>query len=135
MASTGRVGDLRLRLPQPVLPYNGTINATVFGNQCIQQTFPNVTLPSDVPAAAGQYLAAFLQTADVPQSEDCTRYTGSSFCGNGRSYATGLNLNVVVPANATTESKLPVAIVSTTLVAQWVFRGLTADYVQVDLWR
>ncbi|TBU55940.1 carotenoid ester lipase [Dichomitus squalens] len=86
-------GNLRLRLPQPVLPYNGTINATVFGNQCIQQTFPDVTLPSDVPAAAGQYLAAFLQPADVPQSEDC------------------LNLNVIVPANATTQSRLPVAVV------------------------
>ena len=130
-----RVGDLRLRLPQPVLPYNGIVNATVFGNQCIQQTFPNVTLPSDVPAAAGQYLAAFLHTADVPQSEDCTQCAGSSFYGNGRSCATGLNLNVVVPANATAESKLPVAIVSITLVAQWVFRGLTADSVQVDLWR
>ncbi|EJF57054.1 carotenoid ester lipase [Dichomitus squalens LYAD-421 SS1] len=90
-------GNLRLRLPQPVLPYNGTTNAPVLENQCIQQTFPDVTLPSDVPAAAGQYLAAFLQAADVPQSEDC------------------LNLNVIVPANATTQLRLPVAV--------WIYGG------------
>ncbi|KAM5545370.1 hypothetical protein V8D89_000983 [Ganoderma adspersum] len=91
------IGDLRLRLPQPVLPYSGTINATVFGNQCIQQTFPSVTLPSDVPAAAGEYAATFLADANVPTSEDC------------------LNLNVIVPANATAESKLPVAV--------WIYGG------------
>ncbi|KAI1788049.1 carotenoid ester lipase [Ganoderma leucocontextum] len=91
------VGDLRLRLPQPVLPYNGTINATAFGNQCIQQTFPSVTLPSDVPAAAGEYLANFFANPDVPTSEDC------------------LNLNVIVPANATAESELPVAL--------WIYGG------------
>ncbi|KAM5545368.1 hypothetical protein V8D89_000981 [Ganoderma adspersum] len=91
------VGDLRLRLPQPVLPFSGTINATSAGNQCIQQTFPNATLPSDVPEAAGQYLANFIATPDVPQSEDC------------------LNLNVIVPANATPDSKLPVAV--------WIFGG------------
>ncbi|KAI1788051.1 carotenoid ester lipase [Ganoderma leucocontextum] len=91
------IGDLRLRLARPVLPFNGTINATAFGNQCIQQTFPNITLPSDVPAAVGQYLADFIATPDVPQSEDC------------------LNLNVIVPANATKDSKLPVAV--------WIFGG------------
>ncbi|PIL28506.1 hypothetical protein GSI_08544 [Ganoderma sinense ZZ0214-1] len=91
------VGDLRLRLPQSVLPYNGTINATVFGNQCVQQTFPSVTLPSDVPAAAGEYAATFLADATVPTSEDC------------------LNLNVIVPANATADSKLPVAV--------WIYGG------------
>ncbi|RPD60509.1 carotenoid ester lipase [Lentinus tigrinus ALCF2SS1-7] len=91
------VGNLRLRLPEPVPPFNGTINATALGNQCIQQTFPPVDLPSDVPAAASEYLAAFVTPADVPQSEDC------------------LNLNVIVPANATPESKLPVAV--------WIFGG------------
>ena len=67
-----RVGDLRLRLPQPVLPYTGTINATAFGNQCVQQTFPSVVLPSSVPVAAGEYAGTFLGSASVPTSEDCT---------------------------------------------------------------
>ncbi|TFK85745.1 carotenoid ester lipase [Polyporus arcularius HHB13444] len=91
------VGDLRLRLPKPVSPFNGTINATTFGNQCIQQIFPAVDLPSDVPAPASEYLTAFVTPADVPQSEDC------------------LNLNVIVPADAHSKSKLPVAV--------WIYGG------------
>ena len=68
-----RVGDLRLRLPQPVFPFNGTINGTTFGNQCIQQTFSALDLPSDLPAPAQSYmsLAGFLALPDVPISEDC----------------------------------------------------------------
>ncbi|KAI0685284.1 carotenoid ester lipase [Cerioporus squamosus] len=92
------VGDLRLRLPKPVWPYNGTINATAFGNQCIQQTFPALTLPSDVPAAAAAYFSAFSARQDVPFSEDC------------------LNLNVIVPADARPDSKLPVAVIGSNAV-------------------
>ncbi len=68
-----RVGDLRLRLPVPISPFNGTFNATGFGNQCIQQTFPALALPSDLPAPARDYmsLAGFLALPDVPISEDC----------------------------------------------------------------
>ncbi|KAI0752385.1 carotenoid ester lipase [Daedaleopsis nitida] len=92
------VGDLRLRLPKSIGSLNGTINATAFGDQCIQQTFPALSLPSDVPAAVGEYLGAFLQVpAEIPQTEDC------------------LNLNVIVPANATPDSKLPVAV--------WIYGG------------
>ena len=90
------MGNLRLRLPQPVAPYNGTINATTFGNQCIQQTQPNTTLPSGLPAAAAQQLSGMgaAQPQTVSQDEDC------------------LNINVIVPANVTAGSKLPVALVS-----------------------
>ncbi|KAH9915056.1 carotenoid ester lipase [Epithele typhae] len=91
------IGDLRLRAPQPISPFTGTVNATAFGNQCIQQTFPNLTFPADVPAAVGQYLSAFVTPAPVPESEDC------------------LNLNVIVPANATQEDKLPVVV--------WIYGG------------
>lgn len=69
-----RVGDLRLRAPRPVSPYTEAVNATTFGNQCIQQTFPNIPLPDDVPEAAGEYLSAFFIPAPVPQSEDCTSH-------------------------------------------------------------
>ncbi|PIL25405.1 hypothetical protein GSI_13295 [Ganoderma sinense ZZ0214-1] len=43
------VGDLRLRLPQPVAPYAGTIDATTFGNQCFQLpgSATNLTVPQD----------------------------------------------------------------------------------------
>lgn len=90
------MGNLRLRLPRPVAPYTGTINATTFGNQCIQQTQPNTTIPSTLPPAAAQRLsgAGGARAQIVPQDEDC------------------LNVNVIVPANSTAESKLPVALVS-----------------------
>ena len=71
---TNRVGDFRLRVPQPVAPYTGTVNVTTIGNQCIQQAFSNITFPSDVPASVGQYLAAFVAPAPVPQSEDCMHF-------------------------------------------------------------
>lgn len=66
------VGDLRLRLPQLVSEYKGTINATSYGNQCIQQ---GATVSSDIPAEVLESLAAiaepFSPNPDVPQSEDC----------------------------------------------------------------
>ncbi|KAI0682884.1 carotenoid ester lipase [Cerioporus squamosus] len=93
------VGDLRFRLPKAVSPFNGTINATAFGNQCIQQTFEPLALPDDLPPPARDYmsLAGFLALPDVPVSEDC------------------LNLNVIVPADTDPQSKLPVAV--------WIFGG------------
>lgn len=68
------VGDLRLRLPKPVVSYTGAIDATVFGNQCIQQTSPPPSLPSNVPSAAVGYLPALDSVPDLPQSEDCAFY-------------------------------------------------------------
>ncbi|KAI9064593.1 carotenoid ester lipase precursor [Trametes sanguinea] len=91
------IGNLRLRLPQAVKPYTGMINATSFGNQCIQQDFTLPSFPQDVPEAAQQYLQDFIAIPDVPQSEDC------------------LNLNVIAPADATRESKLPVLV--------WIYGG------------
>ncbi|KAI0752384.1 carotenoid ester lipase [Daedaleopsis nitida] len=91
------VGGLRLRLPKPVSPYHGTINATTYGNQCIQQTIPPIPFPEGVPAAVGEFLASFSQGPKVPQSEDC------------------LNLNVIVPAGTPPDSKLPVAV--------WIYGG------------
>ncbi|KAI0752323.1 carotenoid ester lipase [Daedaleopsis nitida] len=91
------VGDLRLRLPKPVVPYTGVINATAFGNQCIQQTSPPPSLPSNVPSAAAGYLPALDSVPNLPQSEDC------------------LNINIIAPANATPSSRLPVAV--------WIYGG------------
>ncbi|KAH9934448.1 carotenoid ester lipase [Epithele typhae] len=89
------IGDLRLRAPRSISGYTGTVNATAFGNRCFQQTFPNLTLPENVPSAVSQLLN---QTRPpIPQSENC------------------LNLNVIVPGNTTTGSKLPVAV--------WIYGG------------
>ncbi|KAI9063825.1 carotenoid ester lipase [Trametes sanguinea] len=91
------VGDLRLRLPQPISRYRGTINATTFGNQCIQQTLITPTIPTNFPPQVSSFVAAMAVPPDVPQSEDC------------------LNINVIVPAGAKPGDKLP--------VAAWIYGG------------
>ncbi|TFK87022.1 carotenoid ester lipase precursor [Polyporus arcularius HHB13444] len=95
------VGDLRLRLPQLRDSYNGTVDATSFGNQCFQQT------PSDGPAAAtippaillglASLNALFSSNSSVPQSEDC------------------LNVNIFRPANVSADAQLPVLF--------WIYGG------------
>ena len=71
-AYTHRVGELRLRLPQPLPPFTGTVNATGFGNQCIQHL---LSLPSDAPPELLRDVALmvplFYPNPDVPQDEDC----------------------------------------------------------------
>ena len=66
-----RVGALRLNLPQPVAPYTGTVNATTFGNQCIQQTLALPTLLPDMPPDIAEFIAPMATPLDIPQSEDC----------------------------------------------------------------
>ncbi|KAI0681827.1 carotenoid ester lipase precursor [Earliella scabrosa] len=83
--------ELRLALPKLLASYNRTINATTFGNQCIQQPLllePNV--PPELLQDVAPLVSAFTSNPDVPQSEDC------------------LNLNVIRPANISAETKLPV---------------------------
>ncbi|KAI0351864.1 carotenoid ester lipase [Trametes cingulata] len=91
------VGNLRLQLPQPIRRYRGTINATTFGNQCIQQDVTPPTLPSNLPPEISPFVVAMTVPPDVPQSEDC------------------LNINVIVPAGTKPDAKLP--------IAAWIFGG------------
>lgn len=68
-----RVGQLRLQLPKAVTSYKGTLNATTFGNQCIQQSLAVPTLPDNVPPAIPATLSALVsvEVQGPPQSEDC----------------------------------------------------------------
>ena len=66
-----RIGDLRLRLPRPIENYNGTINATQVGAQCIQLIPP---LREDMPAEMLRDVVAALSNLSSdprPESEDC----------------------------------------------------------------
>ncbi|TFK87024.1 carotenoid ester lipase precursor [Polyporus arcularius HHB13444] len=96
------VGDLRLRLPELISFYNGTINATSFGNQCIQQAAPlGPNIPPEVLEGLQTLGTVFDTNPDVPQSEDC------------------LNLNVIRPAHISPHEKLPVLF--------WIYGGAFAD--------
>ena len=72
-ASECSVGDLRLRLPRLIDSYDGTVNATTFGNQCIQQqaSGSGPDLPPDILETLASYSARFSVDLSVPQSEDC----------------------------------------------------------------
>ncbi|EIW58851.1 carotenoid ester lipase precursor [Trametes versicolor FP-101664 SS1] len=99
------VGKLRLQLPQPIRRYSGVVNATTFGNQCLQQTMPPAVFPNTtvLPPEIAPFVAAMGVPPPVPQSEDC------------------LNLNVIVPAGTKPGDKLPVAV--------WIFGGKKHSYI------
>ncbi|KAI9457437.1 carotenoid ester lipase precursor, partial [Lactarius psammicola] len=89
------VGDLRLRLPQASDPYSGTHNATAFGLSCPQQA-TTLDIPKGLPQETIDFFLKNPGTA-LPDGEDC------------------LTLNVVAPAHARHDSKLPVVV--------WIFGG------------
>ena len=66
------VGDLRLQLPQLLTSYNGSINATAFGNQCVQQSliFPS-GVSNELLGDILPFVSAFGGNPSVLQSEDC----------------------------------------------------------------
>ncbi len=69
-----RVGNLRLRLPELLTSYNGTVDATAFGNQCIQeQGFPPLDAPQELLQDVATYVSETESGGDfgVSQSEDC----------------------------------------------------------------
>ncbi|KAI0644304.1 carotenoid ester lipase [Trametes meyenii] len=91
------VGNLRLQLAQPIRRYRGVIDATTFGNQCIQQAVATPTLPDDLPPEITPFVTAMTVPANVTQSEDC------------------LNINIIVPAGTKPGAKLPIAV--------WIYGG------------
>ncbi|KAI0046103.1 alpha/beta-hydrolase [Auriscalpium vulgare] len=90
------VGDLRLRLPRPNVPYTGVHNASTFGPACIQQP-GQVTIPAGVSPATLQVLTGINGGPPIVDSEDC------------------LSINVVKPADATESANLPVLV--------WIYGG------------
>ena len=84
------VGDLRLQLPQLLTSYNGSINATAFGNQCVQQTlnFPS-GVPNELLADITPFVSAFGGNPNVAQSEDCECPSSRLVQGEGGGGADG----------------------------------------------
>ncbi|KAF9234880.1 Alpha/Beta hydrolase protein [Melanogaster broomeanus] len=89
-------GNLRFQLPNALPPYNTSFSATAYGPACSQQT-PNISIVSVLGDDALHYLAEMMFNVTIPPAEDC------------------LTLNVVAPADATPESKLPVVV--------WIYGG------------
>ncbi|TFK60177.1 carotenoid ester lipase precursor [Pluteus cervinus] len=89
-------GDRRFRLPQSIPPYTSSFSATSFAPSCPQHAL-DLPLPEGLAADAVNFIANSIFAMVFPDSEDC------------------LSLNVVVPANATPNSQLP--------VVAWIFGG------------
>ncbi|KAF8627374.1 hypothetical protein AX17_006189 [Amanita inopinata Kibby_2008] len=90
------VGDLRFRLPQPLGVYNGSYTVTSYGPSCPQQAL-NLPLPDGLPAQAVDFIVNTIYGVVFPDDEDC------------------LTLNVIKPASAAPDSRLPVVV--------WIFGG------------
>ncbi|EIW81505.1 carotenoid ester lipase precursor [Coniophora puteana RWD-64-598 SS2] len=90
------IGSLRLRQPHPITSYNQSFSATTYGPICPQQ-LQKLVLPDDVPAIVSEEMGSIGAPVDLPISEDC------------------LTVNIIAPADATPDSKLPVVL--------WIFGG------------
>lgn len=92
------VGNLRFQLPHPIEQYEGTYDASKFGQSCPQH---GGGLPSlgGLAAEAADWLSGSIFNPDraEPSAEDC------------------LTLNVMKPDNATPDSQLPVLV--------WIYGG------------
>lgn len=96
LTSAQSVGNLRFRLPKGITSYSGTVDARAYGPSCPQQAV-SLPLVSGLVAEATDYLVNSIFGQIFPDSEDC------------------LTLNIVKPASATANSKLPVLV--------WIFGG------------
>ena len=104
-------------MPQLIESYDGTVNATTYGHPCLSQPMELVpTIPPEVMAGLLPFFQAMGLSADVTESEDCTLHgdTASLLFTplTSKLSRTGLNLNIVRPANVSADAKLPVLFVS-----------------------
>ncbi|KAK0460038.1 carotenoid ester lipase precursor [Desarmillaria tabescens] len=89
-------GDRRFRLPETLPAYNGSYDASDFGPSCPQQAI-RLPILTGILAEAVDYLTDSIYNTVLPDDEDC------------------LTVNVLKPATATSNSKLP--------VVAWIFGG------------
>ncbi|KAK0460036.1 carotenoid ester lipase precursor [Desarmillaria tabescens] len=100
-------GDRRFRLPETLPAYNGSYDATDFGPSCPQQAI-RLPILTGIPAEAVDYLVDSIYDVVLPDDEDC------------------LTINVLKPANATSNSKLPVIALRQHLVSGFLEARLIA---------
>lgn len=107
-----RVDDLRFEPPQANSPYQGILNATYWGNQCINTL--EVNTPSWITPAMEDYFTTLTHLANAPYDEDCMHSVVSStqYLDQVSPIYLGLNLNVILPASVTEGAMLPVVAVS-----------------------
>jgi acetylcholinesterase len=89
------MADLRFRLPVPIRPYIASDgkHVTSFGVSCPQQPIIKLPFVPGLDADSINYAQNLLLSGSPPEGEDC------------------LTVNVIAPANATPDSKLPVVVV------------------------
>jgi acetylcholinesterase len=123
-----------LRLPEPVLPYEGLHYVQAFGKSCPQQrlVLPN-GLDSKLVANIGSVVGVLYEDL-TPADEDCKGAVVLLIIRE-LSHPPGLTINVVKPSTATSTSNLPVVFVRTFLLSsailfiwittpsQWIFGG------------
>ncbi|KAG7088708.1 hypothetical protein E1B28_012678 [Marasmius oreades] len=90
-------GDRRFRPPELLSSYTGSVDATSAKPACPQQRDKVPYVSDGLLKEVIDYLIKTYETNTTPDSEDC------------------LNINVLKPVNATTDSKLPVLV--------WIFGG------------
>lgn len=109
-----RIGNLRFNPPLPIHSYNATDGkaAIAYGPSCTQQVTPAQIVSSVPPVPVSLALSPNASVATA-QAEDC------------------LSINVIIPANSTSDSNLPVVIVSHITSSrcrflfqvQWIYGG------------
>lgn len=105
-------GNRRLRLPEPLPPYEGNYDVHRFGSSCPQQrmTLPEglgIRLEKDVSK-----IVSMLYEDVTIDNEDCKIISLSLSVALSASPFQGLTINVFTPEDATKVSNLPVVVVS-----------------------
>lgn len=90
------IGDRRFRLPSPIPPYTTSFSATNFGPSCPQQAIGSPQIDK-LAEEARNFIIQTFSSLTSPEDEDC------------------LTINIIAPASATPNSKLP--------VVAWIYGG------------
>ncbi|KAJ8691273.1 hypothetical protein PTI98_010862 [Pleurotus ostreatus] len=105
------IGDRRLRLPEPNSPYFGVLDATVYGPACPQHRPGGFPIPT---AVGSDVLDLFVNTSAKYLAEGRARWI-DAIPDSGPENENCLSINVQVPSEATSSSRLPVLV--------WIYGG------------